>query len=85
MNNERIITIDGRRYYADRPSNCTACFFWQNQRVGCLLGKENCYYLAESPRKKSPCDGCCYAPCISFCMKKILGYPPEEVPACVRQ
>ena len=34
--------------------------------------KENCYYLAESPKKKSPCDGCCYGPCVSFCMKKCM-------------
>ena len=84
MKNERIITINGVRYYASRPLDCTACFFWQNQRVGCLLGKENCYYLAESPKKKRLCEGCCYGPCISFCMKKVLGYPSEEVPACVR-
>lgn len=32
----------------------------------------------------SPCEGCCYGPCVSFCMKKILGYKGEEVPACVR-
>ena len=47
--------------------------------VGCTLGKENCYYLAESPKKKSPCEGCCYGPCVSFCMKKVLGM--KEVPA----
>ena len=52
--------------------------------LGCTLGKENCYYLAESPKKKSPCEGCCYGPCVSFCMKKTLGYKGEEVPACVR-
>ena len=52
--------------------------------LGCTFGKENCYYLAESPKKKSPCEGCCYGPCVSFCMKKILGFKGEEVPACVR-
>lgn len=29
-------------------------------------------YLAESPKKNSPCKGCCYAPCVSFCMKKCM-------------
>ena len=79
-----IIIIDGVRYHSDRPSSCRGCYFWKNRKVGCTLGKENCYYLAESPKKKSPCEGCCYGPCVSFCMKKILGYKGEEVPACVR-
>lgn len=76
------IVIDGIRYHADRPASCRLCYFWKNRKVGCTLGKENCYYLAESPKKKSPCKGCCYGPCISFCMKKILGFKGEEVPAC---
>ena len=42
------------------------------RKVGCSLGKENCYYLAESPKKRSPCDGCCYGPCVSFCMRKCM-------------
>jgi len=81
---KEIIIIDGVRYHGDRPSTCQSCYFWKNRKVGCSLGKENCYYLAESPKKKSPCEGCCYGPCVSFCMKKILGYKGEEVPACVR-
>ena len=84
MSKDNIIIIDGLRYHADRPSNCRACFFWKNRKAGCELGKEHCYYLAESPKKKSPCEGCCYGHCVSFCMKKILGYKPEEVPASVR-
>ena len=75
MKNDTIV-IDGARYHADRPRSCRACYFWKNRKVGCTLGTENCYYLAESPKKKSPCE--------SFCMKKILGYKGEEVPACVR-
>lgn len=84
MNKEKTIIINGVRYYCSRPLECKVCFFWQNQIIGCSLGEEHCYYLAESPKRKSPCEGCCYSPCISFCMKKVLGYPPEEVPACVR-
>ena len=84
MSKDNIIIIDGLRYNADRPRNCRACFFWKNRKTGCELGKEHCYYLAESPKKRSPCEGCCYGPCVSFCMKKILGYKPEEVPASVR-
>ena len=44
-----IIIIDGVRYHSDRPSSCRGCYFWKNRKVGCTLGKENCYYLAESP------------------------------------
>ena len=51
---------------------------------GCTLKKENCYYLAESPKPTSPCAGCSYGPCVSFCMKKcmneVLG-TRMEVPA----
>ena len=54
MENETIM-IDGVRYYADRPNRCRGCFFWKNRKAGCSLKKENCYYLAESPKKTSPC------------------------------
>ena len=80
----KTILIDGVRYYADRPRNCRGCYFWKNRKAGCTLGKENCYYLAESPKKKSPCDGCCYAPCIGVCMKKCMNEVLKtgmEVPA----
>lgn len=77
MNN--TILIDGIRYHKDRPASCRQCYFWKNRKVGCTLGKENCYYLAESTKKKNPCEGCCYGPCVSFCMKKVLGM--KEVPA----
>ena len=33
----------------------------------------------KEPKKKNPCEGCCYGPCVSFCMKKVLGQ--KEVPA----
>ena len=69
---KETIVIDGVRYYADRPRSCRGCFFWKNRKAGCSLKKENCYYLAESPKKNSPCNGCCYAPCVSFCMKKCM-------------
>ena len=69
MNKETII-IDGVRYYADRPKSCRGCFFWKNRKVGCSLKKENCYYLAESPKPTSPCyhpdfkyRRCLYATC----------------------
>ena len=56
MNHNKTILIDGVRYHKDRPASCRQCYFWKNRKVGCTLGKENCYYLAESPKKKSPCD-----------------------------
>ena len=43
----KTIMIDGVRYYAERPRDCRKCFFWKNRKVGCTLGRENCYYLAE--------------------------------------
>lgn len=56
MNN--TIVINELRYYKERPANCRQCFFWKNNKIGCTLGKENCYYLAGAPKKKSPCEGC---------------------------
>ena len=53
---KETIMIDGVRYYADRPKSCRGCFFWKNRKAGCSLKKENCYYLAESTKKTSPCD-----------------------------
>ncbi len=76
MKQKKVIVIDGVRYYADRPGNCSGCYFWKNKKEGCLLGRDNCYYLAGAIKKKSPCEGCPYGrvkPCIGFCMKKILG------------
>ena len=59
----KIILIDGIRYYADRPDTCRKCFFWKNRKVGCILGKQNCYYLAEAvtTAQEKKCEGCCYA------------------------
>ena len=77
MSRGKYKLIDGVRYHADRPWNCKNCFWWKNKKVGCLLGEDNCYYLAEEPKKEpTPCDGCPYGrykPCIGFCMKHILG------------
>jgi hypothetical protein len=54
---KETIMIDGVRYYADRPRSCRGCYFWKNRKTGCVLKKENCYYLAEAPKRKSPCEG----------------------------
>ena len=62
---KETIIIDGVRYYADRPRSCRGCFFWKNRKVGCTLKKENCYYLAESPKPTSPCAGCSYGPSLT--------------------
>lgn len=58
----KIILIDGIRYYADRPDTCRKCFFWKNRKVGCILGKQNCYYLAEAvtTAQEKKCEGCCF-------------------------
>lgn len=77
MSKKKTKVIDGVRYYFDRPSNCKHCFFWKNRKVGCSLGEENCYYLAEPVKteQETKCDGCCYAkgqPCVSACCYKDL-------------
>ena len=51
------VTIDGIRYHASRPADCRDCFFWKNRKKGCVLGKENCYYLIEPPKGPSKCEG----------------------------
>ena len=69
--------IDGVRYYTSKPRNCRKCFFWKNKKVGCTLGKENCYYLAEpmeTPQEKK-CKNCPYAngqPCVIISCYKDL-------------
>ncbi len=67
---QKTIRIDGVSYYADKPFDCRQCFFWKNRKVGCILGKENCYYLAETIKTEQErrCENCCYAkgkPCVS--------------------
>ena len=54
------VTMDGIRYHASRPADCRHCFFWKNRKKGCVLGKENCYYLIEPPKGPSKCEGCPY-------------------------
>ena len=44
----KTILIDGIRYYDDKPDTCRKCFFWKNRKVGCVLGTQNRYYLAEA-------------------------------------
>lgn len=66
------------RYAADKPQDCKDCHFWGGRNKGCILKEENCYYLLpekEVKKSKSPCEGCAYgrnAPCVGFCMRKIL-------------
>ena len=59
MYNNKTILINGVRYHKERPASCRQCYFWKNRKVGCTLGTENCYYLAESTwqsprRRKTP-------------------------------
>ena len=73
----KTILIDGIRYYDDKPDTCRKCFFWKNRKVGCVLGTQNCYYLAEAVKteQEKKCEGCCYAkghPCFSaVCYKEL--------------
>lgn len=68
--------MDQAIYAEDKPSDCRLCYFWKNNKKGCSLGVENCYYLIQAPGKtKTDCDGCPYGrdqPCIGWCTKKIL-------------
>lgn len=62
------ILIDGIRYYAEKPETCRMCFFGENRKVGCILGKQNCYYLAGAvmTEQEKKCEGCCYAKDLSY-------------------
>ena len=51
------VTMDGIRYHASRPADCRHCFFWKNRKKGCVLGKENCYYLIEPPKGPASAKG----------------------------
>ena len=78
----KTIMIDGVRYYAERPHDCRKCFFWKNRKVGCALGKENCYYLAETVKteQEKKCENCPYAkgqPCVTA-SSKYLEYWLQE-------
>lgn len=74
---EYVIVIDKIPYAADRPATCPDCYFWDNRRHKCALGKSNCYYLLKRPSSRStPCTDCPYGrdfPCIGWCTKKLLG------------
>ena len=73
-----IVLIDGVKYYSDRPETCRSCFFWKNRKGPCILGQENCYYLAEiiQSEQQKKCEGCCYASgrsCVSAtCYKDLM-------------
>ena len=73
-----IVLIDGVKYYSDKPETCLSCFFWKNRKVPCILGQENCYYLAEiiQSEQQKKCEGCCYASdrsCVSAtCYKDLM-------------
>ena len=82
----KTIMIDGVRYYADRPHDCRKCFFWKNRKVGCTLGKENCYYLAEviKTEQEKKCENCPYAkgqPCVTASCYKDLEHWLQELRA----
>lgn len=75
--------IDGIRYHADRPDSCRACYFYKNRKIGYILGKENCYYLAEveETEQEKKCECCCYAQsgsCVSACCYKDLNQLMRE-------
>ena len=53
----------------------------KNRKKGCVLGKENCYYLIEPPKGPSKCEGCPYKrakPCVLVPCYKDLMAPLEK-------
>ena len=75
--------MSGYEYAHDKPGDCRACFFYDRGRSKCRLGRLNCYYLiAVEEHEEFPCDVCSYhraeAPCIGFCMNKIVAEWREE-------
>jgi hypothetical protein len=87
----KTIMIDGVRYYAERPHDCRKCFFWKNRKVGCTLGRENCYYLAEviKTEQEKKCENCPYAkgqPCVSAsCYKDLEKWLQERRASAVKR
>ena len=73
----KTIMIDGVRYYADRPHDCRKCFFWKNRKVGCTLGKENCYYLAETVKTEQENVSLRYG-VVAECAIPLAGPAPEK-------
>ena len=71
-----LIFLSKNVYSPDKPNDCRYCHFWRNNKKGCCLGEDKCYYLISVPQKpKSECDSCPYGrdhPCIGWCTKKIL-------------
>ena len=69
-----VAILSGTTYSPDKPKDCRFCYYWKNNKVGCELGIEKCYY--RLPKKAvSECDGCPYgraSPCIGWCTKRIL-------------
>lgn len=67
------------RYAADKPEECTYCYFWHERKGRCE--RETCYYLVEQEKEQEPdamhgdCRFCPYgrhSPCIGYCLAKIL-------------
>lgn len=81
---EKTMIIDGVRYYISRPRECRKCFFWKNRKIGCSLGKENCYYLAEPVKtaQEKKCEKCPYTngqPCVTAsCYKDMANWLHEK-------
>ena len=44
--------MSNKKYAAEKPEDCSLCFFWKNARQGCSLGKENCYFIIFEPEKE---------------------------------
>ncbi len=63
---KKTILLNGIRYYSDRPANCRMCYFWKNRKAGCTLGKDNCYYLAESRKRKTRAKDAAMVPVSAF-------------------
>ena len=64
------VVLEGVRYHKARPHTCRKCFFWKNKKTGCVLGTENCYFLAEkikTPEEKK-CEGCPYGRADQICV-----------------
>ncbi|MCD8249308.1 MAG: hypothetical protein LUC60_05595 [Lachnospiraceae bacterium] len=65
------------KYAEDKPKDCTYCYFWLGGRKGCRI--DTCFYLEESEEDGADpdesCEGCPYgrdAPCIGYCLRKIM-------------
>lgn len=77
--------MPGEKYLPGKPISCVYCFWWLGRKKGCA--NTDCYYRIRNrtdkkkQEMKKNCEGCPYgkhAPCIGYCMDRLLKEMREE-------